>query len=228
MSSLQFKLDPIGFPMIWVAEIKAHIHWLPVTKIQFEHFLCATSDSRFDANWYERVSNLNKRISPSNVRENNYWQVFITGIRPSEAQRFAEWYGDGYSLPTLKEWHTAYLALKARSAEQDILNVIGAVHSLQERTRALLSKLETAALAAFRYQEIAPTATLADQALLRGGVMEWVEWQGQRTRWGGMGQPNRRFHSILFKPDNGKPDEVINPEGDPLRYYGFRLIERSA
>lgn len=228
MSTLQFKLDPIGFPMVWVAEIKAHMHWLPVTKIQFEHFLCSTSDSRFDAAWYKRVNDLNQRISPSNVRENNYWQIFITGIRPSEAQRFAEWCGPGYTLPTLQEWHTAYQALKAQPAVQDALTGMSAAHALRERPQAVLSKVASAALTAFRQLEIAPTPMLADQMLLRGGVMEWVEWQGQRTRWGGMGQPNRRFHSILFKPDNGRPDEVINPEGDPLRYYGFRLIERGA
>jgi hypothetical protein len=228
MSSLKFKLDPAGFPLVWVEDIKAYMHWLPVTKIQFEYFLCATSDSRFDAAWYDRVLNLNKRVSPGSVRESNYWQAFITGVRPSEAQRFAEWCGDGYLLPSLRDWYAAFQSLKAQPTEPDALAAMGSAHQLSERCQALLSRLEAATIAAFRHLEIAPSPTLADQTLLRGGVMEWVEWQGQRTRWGGMGQPNRKLHPILFNPESGKPHEVINPEGDALHYYGFRLIQRDA
>ncbi len=33
--------DPLGFPMVWIEEIGAFMHWLPVTKVQFEKFIAA-------------------------------------------------------------------------------------------------------------------------------------------------------------------------------------------
>jgi len=226
MNPLLTKLDRAGFPMIWIPVIKAHMHWLPVTKIQFEHFLCSTSDSRFDATWYDRILGYNPRISPGSIRESNYWQTFITGVRPSEALKFADWCGDGYGLPTLKEWFASYETLKTLPAEPKAVAEICADHGLSERATALLARIEAAGQAAFRHMEILPAPTLADQMFMRGGVMEWVEWQGQQTRWGGMGRPNRRFGGVLFNPDMGRPHEVNNPEGEPLPYYGFRLIQR--
>jgi len=40
MSPFTFEFDKTGFPMVRVDEVNAYVHWLPVTKIQFETFYC--------------------------------------------------------------------------------------------------------------------------------------------------------------------------------------------
>lgn len=222
MKELKFTLDPSGFPMVWIESIKAYMHWLPVAKIQFEHFLCASPDSYFDANWYEEVLSLNGRISPGEIRSDNYWKAFLSGIKPSEAKRFARWCGKDYSLPTLSEWFDAYKALKELPLEP--VEIIDRMGELKDRVRTLMQRLDQASGASRRIEH----RTLADQMLMRLGVMEWVECTGQRSQWGGMGQTPPAFYGSLFSPDHGQPGIPNNPEDHRLHPYGFRLIRRSA
>jgi hypothetical protein len=108
-----FEYDRAGFPMLWLEDLGAFVHWLPVTKIQCEHFLCDVTDSSFDAAWYDQLLALNPRVSPKEIDERNYWRAIVTGVQPAEAERFARWCGEGYSLPTLSEWCDVYAACKA-------------------------------------------------------------------------------------------------------------------
>ncbi|MCP4124894.1 MAG: hypothetical protein GY751_24395 [Bacteroidetes bacterium] len=223
MTELKFKSDASGFPMVWIDDIEAYIHWLPVTKIQFEYFLCAAPDTRFDASWYDEVLSLNPRISPSEIKASNYWNTLLTGIMPSEVQRFARWCGDGYMIPTLKDWFEAYQFLKTLPPESpDIIDKMG---ELNERVKAVLTHLDSASGKAI--QETGYERTLADQMLMRMGAMEWVECPDQRFEWGGMGQTHPSFYGSLFTPDHGQPSRPNNPEENRLHSYGFRLIRRS-
>jgi hypothetical protein len=222
MTAFKFELDRTGFPMVWVEAINSYMSWLPITKIQFEYFLCAASDSHFNANWYDNILYLNPRVSPKNIRATNYWNAILTGIMPDEVQRFARWCGEGYSIPTLEEWFTAYKTLKALPPEPP--GLIDNVGNLRERTRLVLSNLESANRTALI--EVDYDRTLADQMLMRMGVMEWVECRDQRARWGGMGSTASRLHGNLFTPDYGQPSLPTNPDKDRLHYYGFRLIRR--
>ncbi len=214
-----FRLDKTGFPMLWVEPIDAYIHWLPITKIQIEYFLCAITESSFDATWYDTILSLNRRISPAHIRANNYWQAFLTGIIPSEAQRFTRWCGEGYEIPSLDDWFTAYKSLKAMSPKAS-----PEMGKLRDRTQTLISNLGSASKVASR--DVENEYTLADQMLMRMGVMEWVELPEHRNRWGGMGETFPDFHGDLFTPDNGNPRLPINPENKRLSYYGFRLLWR--
>ncbi len=224
MTELKFKLDQTTFPMVWVADINAYIHWIPITKIQFEYFLCAEPDNSFDAKWYDEILAINPRVTPKDINPNNYWKAFLTGIRPDEAQRFARWYRDDYyTVPTLDEWFTAYKALKRIPPQpSDIINKMG---DLRDRTKKLLENIESASTIILK--DAGYERTLADQMLMRMGVIEWVECRGnQRFQWGGMGQTIRSFYGGFSNPDDGQPRQPTNPKVDRLYPYGFRLIRR--
>ena len=223
MTKLKFRLDPTGFPMVWVDAIDAYMHWIPATKIQFEYFLCAAPDSYFDATWYDQVLHLNPRVTPKSIRGNNYWKAFLSGIKPSEVQRFARWCGEGYTIPSLQDWFTAYQSLKSLPPEESAIDNMG---DLRERVRSLLTQLDSASQVALR--NVGYERTLADQMLMRMGVMEWVESNSQHYQWGGMGETYPKFHGSLFTPDHGQASIPNKPEDDILFYYGFRLIWRPA
>lgn len=221
MNKKKFELDKTGFPMLWVEPIKAYLHWLPVTKIQFETYMCAAPDSHFNAEWYDEILAMNPRISPSQIRLSNYWQAFLTGIKPSEVQRFARWNGEGYQIPTLEEWFESYKYLKSLPPEDDPISQIGGI---KDRILKLITHLNDISPQVMR--EVGYTQSLADQMFLRMGVMEWIEGQNQQYQWGGMGETYPKFHGILFTPDHGQPRLPNNPEEYRLPYYGLRLIWR--
>ena len=224
MTELKFELDRTGFPMVWVDAINAYVHWIPVTKLQFEYFLCAEPQRHFDASWYDEIRFLNRRVAPNEIRVNNYWNAFLSGITPSEVQRFARWCGDEYTMPTLNDWFTAYKALRALPPEPP--SVIDSMGNLRERVQTVLTRLNSASTRALK--ESGYERTLADQMLMRMGVMEWVECPGQHFQWRGMGQTFPSFYGSLFTPDHGRPSIPNNPETERLHAYGFRLIRRPA
>ncbi|MBK9210258.1 MAG: hypothetical protein IPL71_18990 [Anaerolineales bacterium] len=115
-SAKLFDLDSAGFLMIWVEEIQAYVHWLPVTKIEFEIFLSSASNNKFNDHWYEDILTLNERISPKNLDKRNYHKLFLTGVFPSEVLEFIYWLNENdkhnyYSIPTSDEWISTYKAL---------------------------------------------------------------------------------------------------------------------
>lgn len=214
-----YCLDPTGFPMVWVEEIGAYIHWLPVTKVQFEYFLCAAGDGQPDAAWYDEILTLNGRVSPAQVRGHNYWQAFITGVLPGEAKQFARWCGRHYELLSSDEWLAAFRALEKRAPLE--LDDLLALDGLNERARILVQWLEHAPQAALN--RLGYQRTRAEQALLRLGVLEWVNLSGEPGQWGVLGELNPGFRSLLFSPIAGEVRVPKDPEGQRSAYHGFRL-----
>lgn len=217
----KFRKDKTGFPMFWVEKVGVYLHWLPVTKIQFEFFMCDAPDNRFDATWYDTLLQLNNRVSPGSIRLNNYWRAFLTGITPGETLAFARWCGEGYHIPTLAEWNEVYKVLRVEPPIANALAEMGSL-DLSPRITTLLQKIEyvsTQAPSEYGYDR-----TLADQMLMRLGVMEWIESDNLQHRWGGMGETYSSFHSSLFTPNNGQPQAPKDPETQRLSYYGARLI----
>lgn len=218
--TLKLRKDPTGFPMVWVEEADLFVHWLPVTKIQFEFFLCDAPDNRFNASWYDTILHLNPRVTPNAVGISNYWGVFLSGITPTESRIFARWCGEGYRLPTIAEWNKIY---KNLSQKRPVPNMFQQTEQkFEPRARTVIDKLEGISEQAIK--EYGYDRTLADQMLMRMGVMEWVESDNLRYHWGGMGETYSSFHSSLFTPNNEQPQAPNNPEEQRLRYYGLRLV----
>jgi formylglycine-generating enzyme required for sulfatase activity len=227
MDPLIFRADRTGFPMVYIDELDAYLHWVPVTKLQFEQYLCAEPEGQHNGPWYDQVLRLNPRVAPDRVGHGNYWQSFVTGVVPDEAQAFARWCGEGYSVPTLDEWFVAYSLLRALppTSIQGPESFSRAGAQLSARAYTLLSRLEAASSRAC--VQVNYERTTAHQMFLRLGVMEWVELNDQRSRWGGMGETTAQFHGNLFTPDHKQPSRPHQPESQRLHYFGFRLLWRA-
>jgi hypothetical protein len=213
--------DPVGFPMIWIEEIGAFMHWLPVTKIQFEKFIAASSGGFFDDAWYRRLLDLNPRVAVTGIDPQNYCNAFLTGVLPEEARQFAAWCGGEYSLPTFADWQKAYAALAsmpiAPGEMPDLLEEAG------DLVRAVVTRIASASEAAARPGR---ERMRADQMLMRLGVLEWVEKTGGSAPWAGMGEPSPYFRT-LWSIEKG-PTTPSDACSSRSSVFGFRLIRRPA
>jgi formylglycine-generating enzyme required for sulfatase activity len=208
--------DRAGFPLIWVPVINAYIHWLPVTKIQFEEFISDLASPQYDERMYNEVLKLNPRISPKNARVNNYWQLFLSGIKPEEARSYAKWCGPEYRLPTQEQWNQCYAYLNAQPAEFEPFEE----KDLKAETWKVVRCLEEVRTSPSFAQ--GGGQTLAQQMFMRFGVMEWVVTTNQG--WGGLGQSPTGLMSISISLEKGRPIQPSEPGATRLKNFGFRLI----
>jgi len=220
MSIDPFRYDPVGFPMIWIPDIRVFVHCLPVTKIQFEQFLCDARDGHFGARWYDDILRLNPRTTARRIWKGNYWNALLTGILPAETERFAAWCGDGYRLLEADEWQSFFRSMKLRDVRS--LAALGILGELGLRQRELIENIEKSV------EEVCAAAgeecELGMRMLLRLGVMEWVSVTGRENhRWGGMGEPHPSFCGNLFIPEKGELILPREPESRRLPSFGFRL-----
>lgn len=225
MDDLQLTVDTTGFPMIYVEPVGFYIHWLPVTKIQLEYFLCSTKLSTYDERWYSEIRHHNERTSPGLISSENYWQAIVTGILPREGRDVAAWMGKAYDLPTQTEWLNAYDELKRRGADDQYIDQILQKLDLKTRVQTLLKNINHS----LKDINFNPRGgrTLADQMLMRMGVMEYVYQDATRGKYAGFGQTFGRFFGSFESPDNRHPQRLNAPEeGTRMRHYGFRLIQR--
>lgn len=212
------KCDPAGFPMIWCEEVGAYVHWLPVTKIQFEYFLCDVPDAYFDGAWYERLLGLNTRISPGRVTPSNYWHTLMTGLQPSEAHRFAAWCGDEYRLPSAEQWATVYNSF---AAQPSVRLTAREWNGLTPRVRELLERIDVASTEVANRMRQGPSR--ASQMLLRHGALEWVRVESPVWSWGLKGEPLPEFCGNLGAPFDSA---LAVEEAESSRFFaaGFRLL----
>jgi hypothetical protein len=222
---LNIRLDPAGFPTIFVKEINAYMQWLPTTKIQIEYFLCKTTETTYDDTWYQGVLSLNPRISPGNISAANYWEAIATGVKPRDAMNYARWCREAYTLPDAKEWYQAYEALLAVKESPSHVEQILSVDGLNPRAKILIQNIEYATQQ--KAFELDTPRSLADQMLMRLGVMEFVYNNQSRTTYGGYGQTSNAFYPQMEVPRPDAPQSLSNArDGAQLRQYGFRLINR--
>lgn len=221
-STVRVSTDRTNFPMIWSERIEAFVSCVPITKVQFEYFLCGIRHPRFDADFYKEILERNPRISPGKVLPNTYHQAFVTGIKPDEAEAFAEWSSsdgdDVYELPTSVEWK------QIREEWNGIPDPTFSVYSslkLTRRAKLLLDRLDKSAR---KKQNVAGERKLSHFALLNHGVLEWVRWDRSELGWGGLGVPHAAFKAG-FTVEDGVPQEPREIDLRPAA-YGFRIIKR--
>jgi len=208
---MRFITDRSGFPMIWIENLNAYLHYFPVTKVQVERFLCQTDDSRYDGEWYDELLRLNTRTSTVSIKEKTLFGVWATGLLPAEAEDFCEWSGNGMRLPTHEEWRTAYQSLKKLPVQKVDWQKVQS--GIQSRTLHLLNQLP-----------LGEPANMAEQMYLRNGVFEWVSLSGKNERWGGMGCVPISIYSHTYNLDQGLHHAVRAPEVSRRFYYGFRAL----
>lgn len=225
---LEITLDRAGFPMIFIEPLSSYIHWLPITKIQIECFLCSTNETTFDDSWYRNVLGFNDRVSPGKIGQNNYWQAIATGIQPRDLKRFAVWCSQStssFDILTADEWFTVYEYTRLVQEDKAHIDQIVKQDQLTQRAKMLIENIEfSTSQATF---ELDGPRTMAEQMLMRLGVMEYVYLTEQRNTYGGYGQTNSNFFGSFVTPTKGFPQTLNNPsEGAAMRHYGFRLIKR--
>ena len=217
------SLDKTGFPIIALPGLPFKISWLPVTKIQFEHFL--VDQGTLDHDWYQdKLTNYNPRVSPSQLNNGNYWRAFLTGILPDEALLYARWLGDGADLPTASEWKQALTALCVPAEGTYLADVLN-LSRLNPRARQLMQNLDR--VLGGEYAQLVGGSFLCDQMAMRLGVLELLFDDSQRLSYCCWGQVSRRFANSGNNPlSDLAPLRFTQRSGVRMNTLGFRLIFR--
>lgn len=208
---IEVKQDKYGFPLIKIPETNIFIHWLPLTKIQIEYFLCETHKVQtFNRKWYDELLAVNNRIAPAQIEITNFVKALCTGIAPNEAKDIASSFGIEYALPSEEEW-------------------LGAKHSLVEQPtvnpKNLFSDLELterAKIVLFKFHKITePAENLAQQMLLEDdfGILELVQKDGEI---GFIGEA----HRSLGAPGSPKKIQPLKGSKKKISYIGTRFITK--
>ncbi len=208
MSSL---CDRAGFPLVPIPSLGLSAHLFPVAKVQYERFLLEPTS--FGDAWYERLLELNPRISHTRFAPENYERLLLTGVLPAETEAFARWLGPDWRVPTVEQWRDVYRAFESMACSRAYFD------SLPR------NQLASGAVAMIRglFQQRRPE-TLVDLSLMNGGGIEWVR---QADQWVGLGAPRACFAHQLCDPLRGEPVRPIHAD-TRIAYFGFRLIRMQA
>lgn len=199
------SLDKTNFPLLAVEAVGIEINLLPITKVQFAQFV-AESGAVSEKQYQEMVA-LNPAVSPNQFEVDERERLFVPGILPEEALAFARWLGEGFDLPTVKEWRAIYTALRRTSIPiRDELTTGMA----DGPAKIILEKLDS----------LCPNSML-DVSLMRHGLVEWVK---KDKNYVGLGVPRPEFQGNLWDPmiNEIKPINLT----DRVPYFGFRLVRR--
>lgn len=201
---MQFACDKTGFPVVTIEGLTLSL--LPVTKLQFERFLCEPGG--LSSSWYRQLLIMNPRASCRVFADKERESLFMTGITPEEAATFLSWLDPSARLPQETEWKRFARLLQqvpfTRETEESLFRS-GIKSSVGELLKRLIVLLKP--------------SNLAELALIRNGVMEWVT---TRSKPGGLGGPRPSFFRNTFDPYNDIPLRHFADERSP--YYGFRVL----
>jgi hypothetical protein len=199
------SFDKTNFPLAVVEDAGVEIHLLPVTKLQFEQY--ANETGAVNRSRYQDMLGLNPAVEPDKFRPEERERLFVTGVLPKEALDFARWLGEGYDLPTVREWRAVLAALRRIPAPRhtQVTDIIS------ETTLTIIQRLS----------EQIHIRSMLDFSLMRDGLVEWV-WHGKELV--GLGAPRPEFHPNLWDPlvNEVKPIQL----DQRVPYFGFRLVRR--
>ncbi len=197
--------DRTGFPMIAVEDAGVEVHLLPITKYQFYDFVVAPT--LVNEPRYKEMLALNPAATPEEFTIDTREQLFVSGVLPEEAIAFGRWLGEGYDIPTVREWRDIMAALRRVPPPRQNL----VTDFVEGPAKIILEKLSTQI----------HIRSMLDYSLMRGGLVEWVR-QGKKLV--GLGLPRSEFHPNLWDPliNEIRPINI----NDRVPYFGFRLIRR--
>ena len=202
----EWRIDRSGYPLIHIEPLRCYLHLFPIAKAQFERFLAGENAGDWGDREYVEMLKSNPRASYRAPSQPKYEQLFLTGVRPKEANAFGAWLGDAYSLPDERQWLAAYdwLANQPVPAPppdlaEDALAIWQIIVAQQSPTRLL------------------------DLSLMCEGVREWVTLVDSVEKHGGMGCPTSRFPTLSRNPRKLVSVTTTETRQDA---YGFRLLAR--
>ncbi len=197
--------DRTGFPLIVVEEAAVEVHLMPVTKLQFIDFV--TAPTLVNQSRYEEMLTLNPATTPEEFTADNREQLFVTGMLPEEAIAFARWLGEGYDIPSVREWRDIMAALRRVPPPRH--NMV--TDLVEGPAKVILDKLS----------EQIHIRSMLDYSLMRGGLVEWVRRDKELV---GLGIPRPEFHPNLWDPLTNEIKPINIEERVP--YFGLRLVRR--
>lgn len=201
------RLDQTGFPLVKCTGPRLWVGLLPVTRVQFEYFL--GDRTGFDPAAYEAITRTSPRASWRSIPAERPEDVFLTGVLPEEAARFAAWLGGGARLPTLSEWRAIDAALHALNTQTDDLTQVLDCPELHPAARAVMVWLHEQ-----RERRWRPLTLLED------GLLEWVHTP--TDGYGLQGRPRRAVFPVIHNPQAHEP---IRPRpGSRHRAFGVRVV----
>jgi hypothetical protein len=221
-----FEFDRYGFPTIHIEPVGVFVHFLPMTRSQFEFYLADHPSPAMDMQWYDLRLRDHPRIEAAAVDERNYACLFTTGVLPFEAQQVADLFGPNQpeggaaTLLDLETWQAIFQYAAATPAVD--LGPVRANTKVSPFARQILDRLVPVV---DRIGRGAPT--LADQMFLRHGVHEIVERTPGGSAWSVIGYPAARFSTLAAADPNRPQPTAISPHL-PSASHGFRLVWRTA
>ena len=227
--------DHLGFALVFVEAIDAWLTMLPITKVQYEYYLCdRRADRRLNNQWYTDRLQQNPRTSANKLASNNYFNAFMTSVTTEEADWYIQWMFECMCqeantvvecrLPTDDEWKHTYRELRELPAQEltTFPSLNPRAFEIAQRLNILMRQPQAAvANVHLRVEAAQPrTYSVADQMLLHRGVYEWVS-HGMNGH-GGRGAPPSIIGGGHMDPTAGTP-LVVN-ETDRHPYFGFRVL----
>jgi|MTBAKMStandDraft_1061839.scaffolds.fasta_scaffold00824_4 hypothetical protein len=182
------KIEKIGFLTLW-----------PITKVQYETFI--TQVNNYGDSWYNEILASNPRISFQHFSKRNYERLFITGLHIGEVQSFAKWFGDGYQIPTVKEWRNIYKII----SEDDFFSCPSDISYPAKKIWKKFTRFSNSP---------------SQFSLMKDGIIEWVR---DGEKYAGLGAPRSHFYPNVLDPCKDLVTKI--KQNERLYYFGFRLFK---
>ncbi len=221
---MELSCDPLWFPIIRFGERNRWMSFLPITRVQFEHFLCdPKTPVEYSGNWYEQnmpslTAQGRPRLGIHMYQETNYFDCFLRNLDPIDGvNNLTNWYDQcfpvhleiiGSRLPRDEEWVACYrsMATQPPLAESQLKSL-----GLSWRASAILRRLWS----------LSPKwNSLAEQMFLVKGVFEWSKTE-DKLGYRGCLHPTLSKNVVdHIDPSAGAP----RPGSGARDTHGFRLV----
>jgi|CXWL01.1.fsa_nt_gi hypothetical protein len=206
---MQIILDRTGFPLVYIKPIKAYIHALPLSKIQFERYISDPGYGVEDIVTYENILKENPRISPNEDIREKPWRLFTTGLLPAEMSRYKAWQGANFDFATNVDWEKSVNWLDTMKSNQ-VMQAMNNTQGINPLAKMIFKKIFT---------EFSPKSG-TDLCMFFGAVMEWVTVNGRMML---IGKAASGLWNHIDARDRFTP---LPPDERRRSYYSsFRLIK---